>query len=234
MNWMSILGLCLIVLGTVFSFFGTYSSDKKGQEELSTKIQEKNKTIDDINSNNIKLINQNTSLLKSNNDVSNTNKDLISQNNDMLSRVGKYQTDLEERNKRIQALEGEINNVKEYSYYATLDIYGRNINVGNGLTFTSDLSNRMEKVVTVVDGKVFIKNDKANLPILDEVIEKYPNFPFGYFAKFNILKAFGDPDWKTYARKAVAIFEITTTIKGHHATHDEALAILKRDLATNR
>lgn len=234
MNWMSILGLCLIVLGTVFSFFGTYFSDKQGQEELTTKIQEKNRTIDEINSNNVKLIDQNTSLLNSNNEVSTTNKDLISQNQGMLSRIDRYQADIEERNKRIQFLENEINNVKEYSYYATLDIYGRNINVGYGLTFTSDLSSRMEKVVTVVDGKIYVKNDKANLPILDQVIEKYPNFPFGYFAKFNLLKAFGDPDWKIFAQRAIGIFEITTTIKGHHASHDEALAILKRELATNR
>ncbi len=101
----------------------------------------------------------------------------------MLSKIGAYQSDIEERNRRIQLLESEINNVKEYGYYATLDIYGRSVNVGNGLTFTSDLSTRMEKVVTVVDGKVYVKNDKANFQILDGVIEKYPNFPFGYFAK---------------------------------------------------
>lgn len=234
MNWMSILGLCLIVLGTVFSFFGTYFSDKQGQDELTNKIQEKNKTIDEINSNNIKLIDQNSTLLNSNSEVSNTNKDLIGQNTDMLSKIGKYQSDIEERNKRIQSLEGEINNVKEYSYYATLDIYGRDVIVGNGLTFSSDLSNRMGKVIDEVNGKLFVRNDKKSLPILDEVIEKYPNFPFGYFAKFNILKAFGDPAWKTYAKKAVDIFEITITIKGHHASHDEALSILKRDLGTNK
>ena len=199
MNWMSILGLCLIVLGTVFSFFGTFFSDKKGQQELTTKIQEKNQTIDEINSSNIKLV-----------------------------------AAIEERNKRIQILEDGINNIKEYSYYATLDIYGRNMNVGNGLSLKSDLSNRMEKVVTVVNEKIFVKNDKANLVIIDEVIEKYPNFPFGYFAKYNILKAFNDSEWRTYAKKAVAIFEITTTIKGHHETHDEALGFLRRDLAANK
>ncbi len=74
-----------------------------------------------------------------------------------------------------------------------MDIYGRDVIVGNGLTFSSDLSNRMKKVVDEVNGKLYVRNDKKSLPILDEVIEKYPNFPFGYFAKFNILKVFGDP-----------------------------------------
>ena len=49
MNWMSILGLCLIVLGTIFSFFGTYSSDKQSQQQLTSKIQQKDETIDSIN-----------------------------------------------------------------------------------------------------------------------------------------------------------------------------------------
>lgn len=85
MNWMSILGLCLIVLGTVFSFFGTYYSDKQSQNELTGKIQEKNNTIDEINSNNIKLIDQNTTLLNSNGEVSTTNKNLITQNNENVN-----------------------------------------------------------------------------------------------------------------------------------------------------
>ena len=230
---MSILGLCLIVLGTVFSFFGTYFNDKEGQNELTTKIQEKNNTIDQINSNNAKLIDQNTSLLSSTNEVSATNKDLNSQNTGMLEKVSKYQADIEDRNKRIQLLEGEVLNVKEYGFYATLDIYGRNVTPGYGIKFSSDLSDRMEKILTVVDGQTYVKNDKSNLPLVEEVIKRYPNFPFGYFAKFVILKAFGNSEWKTYARKAEGIFEITITIMGHHPCHDEALKILKRDLATN-
>jgi hypothetical protein len=84
---MSILGLILFLLGAGFSFFGTHFSDKRAQEKLTTAISEKNITIDEISSNNIKLIDQNATLLSATNEVSNTNKDLISQNTEMLTSV---------------------------------------------------------------------------------------------------------------------------------------------------
>ena len=113
MNWMSIIGLCLIVLGTVFSFFGTFSSNKKSQDDLTSKIQEKNIIIDEIRQSNIKLIDQNSSLLNSNNKVSTTNMDLIDHSNEMLNKISIYQQDLEERNIKIQELEKEILTVKK-------------------------------------------------------------------------------------------------------------------------
>jgi hypothetical protein len=233
MNWMSILGLCLIVFGTIFSFFGIYYSDKQSQQQLTSKIQEKNETIDSINSNNIKLINQNTFLLNSNVDVSETNKKLISQNNDMLEKIQKYEHDIAERNKRIESLKNQVDKVKEYGYYATLDLYGRNFIPGNGIKSNSDLSDRMEKILTEVNGKTFVKNGNTVLPEIDAVIEKYPNFPFGYWAKYNLLKTKGDRNWKEFAKKAANIFEITTSINGHNSMHDEALKAVKTDLTTN-
>jgi len=230
MNWMSIIGLCLIVLGTVFSFFGTFSSNKKSQDDLTSKIQEKNIIIDEIRQSNIKLIDQNSSLLNSNNKVSTTNMDLIDHSNEMLNKISIYQQDLEERNIKIQELEKEILNVKKYSYYADYNIYGTNIMMGLGLSFSSDLSNRMKELLFEKDGKTYVKNLIENLPLIDEVIEKYPYFPFGYFTKFDFLKAHGNPEWKKYAQKAVEIFEVTTTIPGHNESHDEALRLLKHVL----
>jgi hypothetical protein len=232
MNWMSVLGLCLIVFGTIFSFFGIYYSDKQSQQEFTNKVQEKNETIDSINSNNIKLINQNTYLLNSNADVSETNKNLMAQNNDILEKLKKYQQEIEERNKRIEFLKHQADNVKEYSYYATLDVYGRNFIPEDGIKFNSDLYNRMEKILTEVNGKTFVKNGNAVLPEIDAVIKKYPNFPFGYWAKYNLLKTKGDSNWRQFAKKAANIFEITTSIKGHNSMHDEALKAVKTDLAT--
>lgn len=151
----------------------------------------------------------------------------------MLTKVAKYQAEIEDRNNRIKFLEDEVLNVKEYGYYATLDIYGRNVTPGYGMKFSSDLSDRMDKVLMVANGKVYVKNEKANLPLFDEVIAKYPNFPFAYFAKFVILQAFKNPEWKIYAKRALAIFEITTTIKGHNESQDAALETLRRELSTN-
>lgn len=230
MNWMSVLGLCLIVLGTVFSFFGTYQNDKEGQKELTNKIQEKNKTIDEISSTNAKLLDQNASLLNSNDDVSKTNRSLISQNKDMLDKIGYYQKDIEERNKKIEALENEVENVKEYNYYSTLNMYGLDKVYGMGISYDTDLSKRMKRILFEKDGKIFVKTELSILPEIDEVILKYPKFPFGYWAKYNLLKSNGQHAWKEYANKVMEIFEITTTIEGHHPMHDEALKLVVRDL----
>ncbi len=231
---MSIIGLCLLVLGTIFSFFGTVNSSKQSQTELTSRIQEKNKTIDDINANNIKLIDQNSNLLTTTNNVSNTNNDLINQNKQMLTKIGGYQTDIEERNKKIQSLESEVNNIKEYSFYSTLDIRGQSFTAGNGLTFSSDLSNRMNKFLLEKDGKTFVKNDLSLITQMDEVIHKYPKFPFGYWVKYNLLKSYNKPEWKEYAEKCVEIFKITTTIEGHNGSHDEALKMATYDLEANK
>lgn len=230
---MSILGLCLIVLGTVFSFFGTYYSDKQGQEELTNKIQEKNQVIDNINLSNAKLIDQNSTLLKSNEDVSKSNQNLIGQNKDMLEKVGRYQADLEERNKTIELLQEEIRNVKVYSNYAKMDVYGRDMIPGYGMKVSSDLIDRMTKILVEQNGSIYVKNDKTLLPEIDNVIRLYPNFPFGHWARYNLLKTLGDNRWKESATKAIDIFEITTTIEGHNRAHDNALKVLKSEMAAN-
>lgn len=55
MNWMSVLGLVLLVLGSVLSFLGGQQSDKKGQEDLTKEIRKKDETIDTLN-NNVNLV----------------------------------------------------------------------------------------------------------------------------------------------------------------------------------
>jgi cell division protein FtsB len=231
---MSILGLCLIVLGTIFSFFGTVNSSKQSQSELTSKIQEKNQKIDEINMSNTKLIDQNANLLSTTNEVSNTNKDLLNQNREMLSKVGSYQKEIEERNLKIQQLEFEVNNIKEYSFYATLDITGQAIQIGNGLTYSSDLSNRMKNLIEEKHKQMYVKPDLSLIPQIDEVISKYPKYPFGYWLKYNLLKAFHKSEWKEYAQKCIEIFKITTTISGHNASHDEALKYAIRDIQSNK
>lgn len=228
---MSILGLCLIVAGTVFSFFGTYSSDKEGQKELTDKIEEKNKTIDNINLSNSKLIDQNATLLASSQEVSASNNDLISQNSEMLSKVSKYQTDIEKRNLKIQVLEDEIKNFKDYSFYSKLDIYGREFSFGDGLSSgQSELTKIMSKIFITANGKQSVIVNNKTMTLVNEVINKYPNFPFGHLAKFNIQYARKNPKWKESAEKAKRIFEITTSIEGHNPSHDSCLAEINRYL----
>jgi hypothetical protein len=162
MNWMSIIGLCLLIAGTVFTYLGSVASDRN-----------------------------------------------------------------------INSLQKEVRNVKDYSYYATLDIYGRQFTANNGLTFSSALSEKMEKLLVVKDGKVFIRVEPGLIPSIDSVINDYPYFPFGYWVKYNYLKDHGDPSWREFAKKTIEIFANTTSIKGHNPSHDEALNMARRDLGAN-
>jgi hypothetical protein len=105
MHWMSILGLIFITIGGILSFFGSQISEKNSQKEITEKIQAKDSIIDNINSNNIKLISQNSDLINSNTNVSASNNELINQNRDMLTKISQYQNDIENKNMRIKELE---------------------------------------------------------------------------------------------------------------------------------
>ena len=169
--------------------------------------------------------------MSSNDEVSTTNKDLIGQNNEMLNKIAKYQSDIETRNLKIQELEKEVSNVKQYSYYADYSIYGSNFNTKGtgGIKINSDLIERMSPLLTEQkDGMTYVIVKKENLPLVNEVIKKYPNFPFGYYVKFELLKAYNDDEWIDVAKKAIEIFDVTTTIQSHHISHDEVLSILKK------
>jgi len=249
MNWMSILGLCLIVLGTIFSFFGTSFSDEKGQKELTDKIQEKNKVIDQINLNNIRLIDQNTSLIesnthvsennkellfqntsliKSNSEVSGNNKGLLNQNTEMLNKIAKYQNDIEERNRKIQELESQVDNVKKYNFFADMDITGRNMSTPDGnIVITTGITILMDKILDKTDNNYVVKSDASTLTLINEVIKKFPDFPFGYYTKAIYLRTKKKEDWKISANKAIEILEVTTKINGHHLNQDQALKELK-------
>jgi uncharacterized protein YoxC len=130
---MSIVGLILLICGTILSFFGTYFSDKQSTTELSSKIQEKNNTIDEINS---------------------TNKDLISQNKDMIEKVGNYQADIEKRNEKILALEREIDQAPSTALLLSDDVNLINHDNSRGLR---NILKIIEKEPQSVKGKLAIK-----------------------------------------------------------------------------
>ena len=113
MHWMSILGLIFITLGGILSFFGTQLSDKKSQDDLTNKIQDKNNKIENINDKNTKLIEQNSDLLTTTNEVSISNKELINQSNDLLLKIGNYQLEVDKKNKMIKELEEKVNKVSK-------------------------------------------------------------------------------------------------------------------------
>ena len=154
-----------------------------------------------------------------------TPQELIQQNTTMLSKISNYQNELELRNRKIEILEKQVNDVKKYNHVATLDITGRAIPNGD-IVFTSDLTILMDQILEHIDNVYRVKTDSKVLIIIDEAIKKFPNFPFGYYTKAVFFKNINNQNWKDPAEKAFSIFEITTTINGHNKNHDEAMKVL--------
>jgi hypothetical protein len=148
----------------------------------------------------------------------------------MLSRIDKYQLTIENKTNKINLLQDEIQNIKDYSFYAKMDMFGLDVIAGANMAIDSPLSIMMKKILTPKDGIAILINDKSALPQLNHVIEKYPKFPFGYYFKSLILKERNNSEWKKYANRAIEIFKITTAIEGHHGDHDEGLKRLRTEL----
>jgi len=72
--------------------------------------------------------------------------------------------------------------------------------------------------------------DVETMKKINNMIETVQNFPFSYYAKAGCLQKSGDQDWRSEAKKAIAILEITTTIPGHHSDHDLVLHELNAQL----
>jgi tetratricopeptide (TPR) repeat protein len=138
------------------------------------------------------------------------------------------------KNQEIKKLDQNISNLRSYSHMAKLDIYGLEFHVGYGLKGgETSLSLLMKNILETKENKTFIILNDTALGFANQVIKKYPNFPFGYYAKAKIL--FSKNDIRggiESALKAVEIFEITTTIDGHSVYHDQAMEDLKLHMLT--
>lgn len=133
-----------------------------------------------------------------------------------------------EINRKDSLREKEIQDVRDYSNMARLNIYGLEIDDGDVL-FQSGISVLMRKVWSrnKDNGFSLIVTDSA-LYYANLVIERFPKFPFGYASRAMLLSNSNFPESLKSAKKAIEILRVTTKIEGHNPNHDE---ILKRLLA---
>ena len=118
---------------------------------------------------------------------------------------------------------------------ARLDVWGKEMHVGNGLSGgDTELSKMMKKVLEVRDNRIHVRLDESALQAVNKVIEKYPKFPFGHSSKANMLLLRDMKEWRNSAQKAIEILEITTSIEGHKSHHDEVLKQLRNDLKVKK
>jgi hypothetical protein len=125
-----------------------------------------------------------------------------------------------------------IDNVP-FAEYAKFDMGGVAEHAGFGIIISdSQLSGLMKHAVsfsTETKNYTMITSDDA-LRYLDSVIRNFPNFPYAYFCKANLLMSRNDMTWIYPAKKAEQLFSITTKIEGHFSGQDEALVMLRKAL----
>jgi hypothetical protein len=102
-----------------------------------------------------------------------------------------------------------------------------NIRAGNGVTISSPLIDAMTGCWQFdPDGTMSLVRTDASLAKLKQAAHAFPDFPFAAFGAACLLRDRGDSAWRSYADKAVDIFEHTVQVKGHAPAHDECLAQL--------
>jgi tetratricopeptide (TPR) repeat protein len=118
MHWATILGFILIITGGIFQIYGGWKSDSVSENKLTGTINSKNNKIDQLSDSNagltksnMDLISQNTEMLSKSQDIQIGNSELLSKNIDLLQRIENYQIQVEEKNKKIEALEKHVKTV---------------------------------------------------------------------------------------------------------------------------
>lgn len=85
-------------------------------------------------------------------------------------------------------------------------------------------------IVNMPENRTAFKTTDEALAIYHQVIQKFPDFPFSYFALAIGLRDKNNPSWVSYAETGVKIFERTTSLPEHNKGHDECLQYLQKIL----
>jgi hypothetical protein len=141
----------------------------------------------------------------------------------------------EESEKKISSLQEEVANYKDFSSIATLDMFGKPFEgTENEIQVTTSLSLSLEGFIKKSGSNVYtVREDNDAVMRYREIISTDPRFPFAHYYLALALKDKDDPEWRKHAYEAQRIFRITTKLKDHHGTHDEALRKLNRMLEVN-
>lgn len=125
----------------------------------------------------------------------------------------------------------ELEGLKRYLYVAELNCLGKKGLGGNGIVETSPISRIIEPAYAFVNEGYYVRCTPDSEDRFRRVISEHPDFPFAYYGLALCLRKRNDDSWPEQAKIAVRIFEHTVRISGHHPSHDEALAELKRYLS---
>lgn len=134
--------------------------------------------------------------------------------------------DAYDNNRELSATENNLENTKRFSAIANYGFYGGPIFYGPGLSGGDDLYTRLKDTYYVEDGKFYYHCGEPSETTYRQLIQDYPDFPFTYYALADCLKRRGDPGWVEYAKQAIKILDVTTSIGEHKKEHDEVKEVL--------
>jgi hypothetical protein len=106
--------------------------------------------------------------------------------------------------------------------------------IGKGVEYHSGLYDLLAHTYHEWGRRVSFKTDPASEAVYREAIQRYPRFPFSYYALALSLCKRGDPAWRDYAQHALAIFAKTTARPECNVQHFDAMKELKADLAASK
>ncbi len=130
----------------------------------------------------------------------------------------------------VDSHEKELGAMRGYTEVSKLNLVGTTGTVALPLTEQTGISRTLEGAFTINHNHVQYSCDPAAITKFQEVIARFPDFPFSYYALAFCLGQQHDRSWKGYAMHAVEILTKTTTIDGHHPNHDQVLRELNQAL----
>jgi hypothetical protein len=129
-------------------------------------------------------------------------------------------------NSEVDKLRNELEALRQYSEVARLDVDGTRGEARPPLVETTGISIAMKPAIIVEGDHHRFLCDADAIGAYRSTIARFPKYPFSYFGLVVCLQASRDDSWREYAQKAFEILTKTTTIDGHHPSHDWALAQL--------
>ncbi|MSP40264.1 MAG: hypothetical protein EXR70_17380 [Deltaproteobacteria bacterium] len=124
----------------------------------------------------------------------------------------------------------ELDVIRQYTEISKLNFIGTTGTAGHGLKEETGISRVLEGAYTTDNVRSQYSCDSVALAKFQEVIAKFPTFPFSYYALAFCLRQRDDKFWQGYAMKAIEILDKTTRIDGHHRNHEQALREIRAAL----
>ena len=144
-------------------------------------------------------------------------------------------TELRNLRGKASQLEHDLDGLRRYSYIAKYNVLGISGKYGKEFKEISPISRALEGAYDEKEGdngsSYSPRCDAEGINMYANVVRDFPDFPFSHWALTICLGKQGNPQWRTYAKRAKEIFEHTTQIANHHPHHDVVFQQIERLLA---